>query len=103
MWRLASDYEEPSIVQDLEVMRDRGLRDREEFADLATGELARRRDFLDHPKPSGFRQRFQDAQQSLVVHDVLAVHALAMATGILRILVFALRVSFWNATFWRCG
>jgi len=90
MLTLAADYQEPSVVQDLEVVRDRGLGEREPLADLAAGELARRRELLDHPKASRLRQGLQDAKQGVTVH------ALAMAIGVPRIPSLALSVPIWN-------
>lgn len=58
MLPLASDHEEPGVPEDPEVMRDRGLGDGKKFADLATGQLARRGELLDHAKSSRFRQGF---------------------------------------------
>jgi hypothetical protein len=63
-----ADDEQARFREDFQMMRDGGLREREELADLAAGQLAGGGDFLQHPEPLGIRERFQHAQQPDFVH-----------------------------------
>jgi hypothetical protein len=69
MLRLAPDDEETRLVQNLQVMGDRRLGEREQGADLATGKLAGHGEFLDHAKSLRLSEGLQDPNQHPVVHQ----------------------------------
>jgi hypothetical protein len=65
--RLPADHEEPRVVQDFEVMRDRRLRQGKPGPDLATRELPGGRELLNYVKPSGLSESLQHPDQHAIV------------------------------------
>ena len=67
MLALVSHRKDPGHAQDLEVVRDRRLRDVEPFGDLSTAELTTRGDLLNHSKPRRIAERSQRLHERPVV------------------------------------
>ncbi len=59
---------DPGLAQDLQMMRNRGLRDMETLDDLSARQLARCRDLLDDPEPIRIGKRLQCPNHVPIVH-----------------------------------
>ena len=65
MLALGAGHQDLGIRKDLEVMRDRRLRDVEVLGDLAAGQLARGRDLLDHTEARRVGQGLERSSEAL--------------------------------------
>ena len=61
MLSVFTNLQQSGVIQNLQMMRDGGLRQREALADLAAGKLSRGGYGFEHLKPLRISQRLQDA------------------------------------------
>lgn len=67
MLSFAADPQDPRVREDLQVVRDRGLREGEPLTDFPAAQLAGRRDLLHHAEAVGVGEGFEDTNELAVV------------------------------------